>query len=280
MSTLPGAPQLMADRFIEWGRDSGLFLKPGRREAVAAMPPLRLREITSFPSEIPFLFTGLADAALCLEHYARLCAPDGIRRARVLDFGCGCGRVMRYLSLVEELSCAAAEINPDLAAWCSANLPSVATVRNHPMPPLRVAGEFDLIYAFSVFTHLPALAASAWIVELNRLLAPGGVLLVTTKGRVALELGLTSAPHRALWGVDEAQTSAIKARLADEPFVFIPYAEDTVDLAMAGETYGNAFVDERWFQLDWKPASLQLRGYLPGALRDLQDVVIFQKSSN
>jgi SAM-dependent methyltransferase len=48
-----------------------------------------------------------------------------------------------------------------------------------PLP--REDGSFDLIYAFSVFTHISD-AWSAWLLELHRLLAPGGLLVASFLG--------------------------------------------------------------------------------------------------
>ncbi|HJW67014.1 MAG TPA: class I SAM-dependent methyltransferase, partial [Gaiellaceae bacterium] len=54
---------------------------------------------------------------------------------------------------------------------------------NELAPPLRYEGEqFDLVYAISVFTHLPHDLERAWIDELSRIVAPGGLLLLTTHG--------------------------------------------------------------------------------------------------
>ena len=41
---------------------------------------------------------------------------------------------------------------------------------------------FDLIYAFSVFTHLAPAGQTFWIAELTRVLKPGGCLFLTTHG--------------------------------------------------------------------------------------------------
>ena len=43
-------------------------------------------------------------------------------------------------------------------------------------------GQFDLVYAFSVFTHLTERMQHEWIAEVRRVLAPGGLLLFSTKG--------------------------------------------------------------------------------------------------
>jgi hypothetical protein len=50
-------------------------------------------------------------------------------------------------------------------------------------PPLRYEdGQFGLVYAISVFTHLPRDLERAWIDELSRITAPAGLLLLTTHG--------------------------------------------------------------------------------------------------
>jgi len=50
-------------------------------------------------------------------------------------------------------------------------------------PPLAFAdATFDLVYAISVFTHLPETLQWPWIVELHRVIEPGGVLLLTLSG--------------------------------------------------------------------------------------------------
>jgi SAM-dependent methyltransferase len=64
-----------------------------------------------------------------------------------------------------------------------ANLvPPFQVFRNDAVPPLPFAdNSLDLIYSMSVFTHL-ADTWSAWLLELHRVLKPGGVLLVTLLG--------------------------------------------------------------------------------------------------
>jgi SAM-dependent methyltransferase len=100
----------------------------------------------------------------------------------VLDFGCGCGRVARHwgASGPEVHGC---DYNPVLVDWCARNLCSLRSARNELEPPLpHVSGSFDLIYALSVFTHLDAELQGTWLDEYRRLLAPGGLLVLTVLG--------------------------------------------------------------------------------------------------
>ena len=110
------------------------------------------------------------------------CEPEKIER--VLDFGCGCGRLLAawepYCPPVEVCG---VDLDGDLIDWCNAHLPFVDAHQNQLEPPLDYpAGHFDLIYAASVFTHLTADAAKAWADELRRLLRAGGTLVASYHG--------------------------------------------------------------------------------------------------
>ena len=101
----------------------------------------------------------------------------------ILDFGCGCGRVTRYWQGVTAARVFGTDYNPTLIDWCSRNLRFAKFGVNQPIPPLSFADrQFDVIYAFSVFTHLTEDLQMAWIHELTRVLAPGGLLLLSTHG--------------------------------------------------------------------------------------------------
>jgi 2-polyprenyl-3-methyl-5-hydroxy-6-metoxy-1,4-benzoquinol methylase len=101
----------------------------------------------------------------------------------LLDFGCGCGRVTRRWAGLDGTAVHGSDANEHAIAWCRANLPFARFTSNGLAPPLDHADEsFDLVYALSVFTHLPEDLQHAWARELARLLRPGGFLLLTTHG--------------------------------------------------------------------------------------------------
>ena len=101
----------------------------------------------------------------------------------ILDFGCGCGRLIRHVHARTDAVLYGSDYNPDLVAWCDANLPFASFDINRLEPPFSYGAEsFDFAYARSVFTHLPRELQSAWLAELHRVLKPGGVLYMTTHG--------------------------------------------------------------------------------------------------
>ena len=103
---------------------------------------------------------------------------------RVLDFGAGAGRVVRH-ALSEDPGGRywACDIDPRSVEWMRAHLsPPLQAFQTGNWPPIdQPDGRFDLIYAFSVFTHLLD-AWSAWLLELHRLLDRDGVLIITVFG--------------------------------------------------------------------------------------------------
>ena len=105
----------------------------------------------------------------------------------ILDFGCGCGRVIRHLGRVPA-DLHGSDANATLAAWCRENLPFGRYAVNGLAPPLPYEdGAFDLVYTMSVFTHLPAHLQRPWLDELRRVVEPGGRLLLTTHGERYVE---------------------------------------------------------------------------------------------
>jgi len=101
----------------------------------------------------------------------------------VLDFGCGCGRVTRYFADFDG-AVSGSDVNIKAVDWCRDNLPFGSFLQNRLAPPVDFEdASFDLVYAFSVFTHLTADLQLSWRDELRRVLRPGGRLLLSTHGR-------------------------------------------------------------------------------------------------
>ena len=108
---------------------------------------------------------------------------------RVLDFGCGVGRVLRQF---------APETGTGEFWGCDLDRPSMDWNRANLEPPFRffettetaglpqADGYFDFVYAFSVYTHFTDNWAG-WLLEHHRVLAAGGYLFATYLGEGMLE---------------------------------------------------------------------------------------------
>jgi SAM-dependent methyltransferase len=101
----------------------------------------------------------------------------------VLDFGCGCGRVLRHWNGFADTRICGTDINDHLVETCRRCVPFAVISKNSMAATLDYASaSFDLVYAFSVFTHLDVMAQRAWRDELHRILRPHGILILTVHG--------------------------------------------------------------------------------------------------
>jgi SAM-dependent methyltransferase len=115
----------------------------------------------------------------------------------LLDWGCGCGRVLRNWSQLTGTRIAGCDINRKMVEWCDRNLPFAEVAVNDLSPPLPYAdSSFDLVYAFSVMTHLNEDLQHAWSRECFRVLKPRGYLLFSTMGEHYLSLGRLNQEER------------------------------------------------------------------------------------
>ncbi len=101
---------------------------------------------------------------------------------RVLDFGCGSGRLLRqFLWEADQAEFHGCDISEEMVSWVRQHLcPPIADARvNGERPPLDYPDDhFDLITALSVFTHI-ADGWSEWLLEMRRILKPDGRLIAT-----------------------------------------------------------------------------------------------------
>jgi SAM-dependent methyltransferase len=104
---------------------------------------------------------------------------------------------MRHWSSLPDTRVYGCDINPRMVDWCRDNLPFGQVELNDVSPPLTYDdASFDLVYAFSVMTHLPVELQHAWMRECRRVLEPGGYLLITTLGGYYLTRNRLSEAER------------------------------------------------------------------------------------
>jgi SAM-dependent methyltransferase len=107
---------------------------------------------------------------------------------RILDWGCGCGRLSRYFADLP-VQVTGGDVDEDNVKWCSAHLKfgRFETIPLHPPMPFADSA-FDLAFGTSVFTHLAEPVQFEWLTELQRVVRPGGILLMSFLGDAAIQV--------------------------------------------------------------------------------------------
>ena len=151
------------------------------------MPPAHLVYLVTGQFDCEAFYKNGVVGAQCIQDVLRENGLDFAKFGKVLDFGCGCDRVMRQWKNARR-SLYGVDYNPRLVGWCRAHLPFAEFAVNRAASPLNfAAGTFDFIYAISVFTHLTEENQQFWMGELTRVLKPGGHLLITVHGTTRLQ---------------------------------------------------------------------------------------------
>jgi SAM-dependent methyltransferase len=145
---------------------------------------------------------------------------------RLLDWGCGHGRVARhFIQNWPDAQISGADIDAENIAWCQANLPGGDFLTAPLWPPMAVPDQsFDAIFGLSVMTHLTEDVQQAWLGELHRILKPGGIALISFGGDGAA--AYASLHHTPEWwarwrarGFDDGlRDPALAGKIADENY--------------------------------------------------------------
>jgi SAM-dependent methyltransferase len=144
----------------------------------------------------------------------------GDGRITVCEWGCGPGRVTRHLPdlLPRESNVFGTDYNPRSIAWCSANLPGRYLI-NELAPPLPIeAGQIDLLYAISIFTHLSEQMHKEWLREILRVVRPGGIFLLTVHGDRCI--GGLNAQERSAY---DAGRLVVRGNVKEGSRIFVAY---------------------------------------------------------
>ncbi len=179
----------VSDESYFWLLTDGYDLDPLVRGFLPGMPA----------EDIQTHYTGgsghatLKEAYLAYAVFKQLAASNSIDLREcdnILDFGCGWGRIIRFfLKDVESSKLHGVDIDGAMIDICQQSRLKCSFSCIDPLPPLHFADNImDVIYLYSVFTHLSEQAHLEWLREFKRILRPGGVLIATTRPRSFIPL--------------------------------------------------------------------------------------------
>jgi len=129
-----------------------------------------------------FLRSGIEVATLISIASRRYFGKDLTEFERILDFGCGCGRLLRFFRPAwPRLYCC--DVGEKVITYSKSSYDCADIYRNDLKPPLKYdSAAFSAIYSFSVFSHLRLDAEEEWLEELQRIAAPGCPMFITVHG--------------------------------------------------------------------------------------------------
>ena len=182
----------------------------------------------------------------------------------VLDFGCGCGRMARWLLDEPGLEYTGIDIDSGLVDWCRDHLPG-NFVLGPGLPPTSLHDKtFDLVVSHSVFSHLDEDFQNRWLAELQRLIQPGGLLVISVHGPTAFKVGRDQ--------VDPGTRTAWRTELEGRGILFVlgsawPQFPDFYQTAYHAPWYLLQHW-QRWFEI---------LAYLPHHDLEYQDVLVLRR---
>jgi SAM-dependent methyltransferase len=140
---------------------------------------------------------------------------------RILDFACGYGRLLRFLTLsVPPTQVWAAEIQPDAIEFAIREFGVHGVLSDIDPQRFEPGLQFDFVWVASLFSHLPRHLFHGWLSRLTSILKPGGILCFSVHDECLLP------PQIAM---------------PSDGIHFIP-ASENADLD--GNAYGTTFVSE------------------------------------
>jgi SAM-dependent methyltransferase len=229
-----------------------------RRLGVSHIPPAPLRyRVHGHKSIYGFLNTGRRcrqDIASALERVGRAIGPFH----SILDFGCGCGRTLIWLSdLPRSVNVYGTDIDVDAITWCQRNYAFGKFAVNGALPPLDYPDrQFDLVYVISVFTHINEEQQLRWLVEFKRVIVHRGILLITLHGEHA-------------W---RTLPSALTVQIKQSGILFVA---DAYWKGIFPEWYQTTYHTREYVQ-DTFSRYFKVLNYIPRGMAGFQDVVVLQ----
>lgn len=198
----------------------------------------------------------LRDAFMFYQFTKRMLVEHGnglANNSTVMDFGCAWARILRFwLHDIDARNLFGFEVQERLLSLARRDVPGPSYIVSDTRPPLPDKGDrFDLIYAFSVFSHLPAELADSWVQEFSRVLKPGGIVCLTTRPRAHIEVAGTAeakSAHASLYAKLIQNKDAALAKYDSGEFIFYPAHGGG---SLRESDYGEAIIPEEYVKANW-----------------------------
>jgi SAM-dependent methyltransferase len=216
-----------------------------------------------FPGNLSvYLRTG-ASGLECIRRALALAGSS--RPQRILDFGCGHGRVLRFVKAAfPESELTACDIESSAVEFCANVLGATPVQSSGRLSDVRFDTRFDLIWSGSLLTHVDESMWREALELFGSLLDRSGVLAFSTAGPWCAE-ALSSG--RADYGLQPSAVASLLDQYRSAGFGYVDYAQE--------RGYGISLASPEWTTriVDTQPG-LKMLGYAERAFDAHQDIVV------
>jgi SAM-dependent methyltransferase len=229
---------------------------------------------------------GSAFYQLVKAEYARLSGSGVGATTRVLDFGSGWGRyLLFFMKDIAADNLFGVDVDPDVIGFCKVSgLPAQLMTVPPYGPTVFASNSMDLIYSYSVFSHLAEPAHLAWIHEFSRIIRPGGILVITTQARHFIQQvkSLMDRPKEDLGPWERSLVAVFNnpdaSLMAYDRGDFV-YAASGGGEHRPSTFYGEALVPKQYMERAY-PSCMVLKNFITDPGRFAQAVAVFQRIEN
>jgi SAM-dependent methyltransferase len=185
----------------------------------------------------------------------------------VIDFGCGYGRVTRWLpTVLAPDKVTACDVQAEGVRWCAAEF-GVRPLVGHPNITGTRFDTYDVLFSISVATHLSPRRLEALFRALMRIINPGGVAIFSTNGPISAQ---TASRIRAY--IDQQK---VLSDLDQTGSAFIPYPH-YADAELGDTFLTNQYVVRSMAEL---APEFVVVAYEEARFWSVQDCYVFKKAS-
>jgi SAM-dependent methyltransferase len=162
------------------------WLIPRNRNAFVVPPDSHITRVTGRETASTYLFGGATHAYRLVRALELLAKRDASSFSKVVDWGCGAGRLTQHFARIWPKLVTGADVDKTNVEWSKRNLRNIRVEQIPWQPPTQFSSaSFDLLFSFSVFSHIKTSMQDAWLHEISRILQPGGIAVITTLGTVS-----------------------------------------------------------------------------------------------
>lgn len=227
------------------------------------------QKMPDYPSEeLQRNTTGLSsEAALRQAHAFYENVQDALHKAavplnagsQVLDFGFGWGRISRvFMQDVPLENIYGIDVDPEFVELTRKLFGSRQFELCPAFPPTTYPDEkFDLIYAYSVFSHLSDRACHEWMAEFHRILKPGGVVAFTTRHESFFDYCASAANQES----DSSYLRALGTLFPDIDAAKAKYRDGQIVHASSEGVGGGGPRDSSFYGETWIPEQYARTGF-------------------